>query len=198
MAIKKGEVAARVWRIDQDIKAAKDMCLMRRPEAMPSTTTRRPVKGDWVRVKIAPHDNEMVCLDLRWKKYDKDNKCGWKMTGEDRAQVLVTDAIGNFRLANPGSAKQSAMTPWKNWRYDDTVLVGIKEDVTNLKMDCEKMVFALYSSQTDIKDVSEEIQELHGQKAQGKLQELQDKISIADKRLEQVRVLKNRYDQVCR
>jgi len=198
MAIKKGEVAARIWRVEQDIQKAKAMCIMTRPEAMPSTTARQPVKGDWMRPKHA-QKKSMVCLPLRWKKFEDDAKCAWQMTAEDKAQVLVIQEAGSsFRLANPRDGRQSAMTSWENWRYDDTVLVGMKEEATNLKMDCEKVIFSLYSSQTDIKDVSEEIQELHGKTVQGKLQDLQDKISIADQRLEEVYDLKHRFDQVCR
>lgn len=198
MAIKKGEVAARVWKVEQDIKVTKDLCIMVRPEIKPATTERQPVKGDWVRPKRAPTDHARVCLPLRWKKFEDDDKCGWEMKAEDKAQVLVTDAAGKFRLSNPTTGKQSAMTAWENWTYDDTVFDGIKEDVINLKIDCEKVVFSLYSSQTDIKNVAEQLQELHGKEVQGQLRALQEKLKVADERLEKVHVLKSRYDQVCR
>jgi len=198
MAIKKGEVAASVYRVEKDIQAAKHMCIMDRPTAMPATTARQPVAGDWVRPKHNPQDHATLCLRLRWKKFEDDGKCGWEMNTEDKAQVLVTDAAGKFRLTNPRSGRESAMTPWKDWRFDDTVFTAIKETVTNLKTDCAKVMFSLYSSQTDIKDISVQIQELHGKDVPKKLQELQDKISVANERLDAVHDLKKRYDQTCR
>jgi len=218
-AIQKGAMAAKVWKVDQGIKAAKDVCVMRSPEErkggeriMPSLAERHPVKGDWVRPK---NNQSRTCLPLRWPKYEDDDRCGWEMKSEDKTQVLVIDATtSKFRLKNPTDGRPSSFETWENWNYDDTVLVGIKETVTNLKMDCEKVVFSLYSVQTDITDLSQEIDDLHA--AQGdtmlnahikshdkelqdqKFKELQSEINIANERLEQIHVLNTRYDQVCR
>merc|ERR1719478_1808272 len=107
------------------------------------------------------------------------------MDATGKAQVVATDNIGNFILANPTSGRQSLMTSWENWLYDDSVLVGMREDITNLKADCEKTVFSLYNIQTAIRDDSAQIQDLQGNDqttAQKKLQELQDHIQVASKR----------------
>merc|ERR1719482_2290922 len=58
MAIQKGQVAAKVWRVEQDIMAAKDMCIMTKPTTIPSTAARQPVKGDLVRPKKIPKQEE--------------------------------------------------------------------------------------------------------------------------------------------
>jgi len=206
-AIQKGAMAAKVWKVEQGIKAAKDVCIMRSPSNMPSLAERHPVKGDWVRTKSV---RSRVCLPLRWPKYEDDEKCGWEMKREDKTQVLVTDGTGKFRLANPTDGRQTSMESWENWHYDNTVLVGIKETVTNLKADCEKVVFSLYAIETDIRDTSQQIDDLH--MAQGdnmlnaqmksrevqKFKDLQDKINIANERLELIHVLNTRYNQVCR
>lgn len=199
VAIKKGEIASRVWKINHDIMAAKDLCVMPRPSAMPSTTERQPVVGDWVRTKNAP-SNHLVCLPLRRKKAEDSATCGWHMRPDERVKVVAIDQKGNFRLASPVDDRQSIWTPWKNWRYDETVLTGILEDVTNLKADCEKMVFAAYTSQADIKVTSQEIQELRekGDHMDKLHQDLQEKFATAQNRLEDIYILKRRYDQQCR
>lgn len=201
-AIKKGEVAAKVWKVERDIMAAKDLCIMRRPTSMPSTTDRQPVRGDLVRPKHVPKDHGTVCLPLRFKKFEDDAKCGWEMAPEDAARVWETDEKNSkFRLVVGENGRQSAMTPWQNWRYDDSVLTRDRKDIINLKTDCEKVVFSLYSIQTDIKDTSLQIQDLNGKKGDHtitsakKLEDLQDQIKIANERLEQIRVLKQRYDR---
>jgi len=207
-AIQKGAMAAKVWKVEQGITAAKDVRIMRSPINMPSLQRRHPVEGDWVRPKS---ERSRTCLTLRWPKYEDDEKCGWEMQRTDRTQVLAIDAgVGKFRLANPTDSRQSAMTSWENWRYDNSVLTGITETVTNLKADCEKVVFSLYSSQTDIRATSQEIEDWHA--AQGdqmlnaqmklrdlqKFKDLQDKVDVANERLEQIHVLNTRYDKVCR
>jgi len=225
LAIRKGEVAAKMWKAEQDIKSAKDMCAMPAPSYMPSTTQRQPVRGDWVRPKMQQglsdrplKPNSMVCLPLRWKKYEDDAKCGWQMPAKDKVQVLEVDGTtGKFRLKqlsdhSPGDHRQSGMTSWQNWQYDDSVRVGVLEKVTNLKADCEKAIFSLYSSQTDLQDTAEQLQDLSkkhdsqminapvqpDREDLQKLQELENKIGVANERLEQVRVLKKRYLQTCR
>lgn len=215
-AVRKGEVAAKVWtkvyQVEQDIKAAKDVCIMSKPRNMPSTTQRHPVEGDWVRPKsVLTKDKKRVCLPLRWKKYEDDATCGWQMQTDDKAKVLVTDGKGMFRLADPRNARESAMESWENWQYDNSVLVGMMEKITNLKADCEKVVFSLYTSQTDINDTSEQIKDLHDEeKSVGminaemksqelkKFKELQEKIDIANDRLGQLNTLKERYERTCR
>jgi len=225
LAIRKGEVAAKMWKAEQDIKSAKDMCAMPAPTSMPSTTQRQPVRGDWVRPKMQQglsdrllKPDSRVCLPLRWKKFEDDAKCGWQMPAKEKVQVLEVDATTQkFRLKqlsdhSSGDHRQSDMTSWQNWEYDDSVLVGVLEKVTNLKADCEKAIFSLYSSQTDLQDTNEELQDLskkHGshminapieddREDLQKLQELEKKIDVANERLEQVRVLKKRYLQTCR
>lgn len=211
-AIQKGAMAAKVWKVEQGIKAAKDVCIMRSPNDMPSLAKRHPVEGDRVRTKS---HRSRVCLPLRWPKYEDDDACGWEMKKEDTAQVLVTDpTTSKFRLTNPTDGRPSSFESWENWHYDHTVLAGIKETVTNLKADCEKVVFSLYSIQTAIRDTSQQIDDLHA--AQGdvmlnaqmkshdkelqdqKFKQLQSDITIADERLEQIHVLNTRYNQVCR
>lgn len=225
LAIRKGEVAATMWKAEQDIKSAKDMCAMPAPSSMPSTTQRQPVRGDWVRPKMQQglsdrllKPDSRVCLPLRWKKYEDDAKCGWQLPAKEKVQVLEVDATTQkFRLKqlsdhSPGDHRQSDMTSWQNWEYDESVLVGVLEKVTNLKADCEKAIFSLYSSQTDLQDTAEELQDLskkHDSQMINapiepqredlqKLQELEKKIGVANERLEQVRVLKKRYLQTCR
>lgn len=251
VAVRKGEVAAKAWKVEQDISAAKYMCMMPHPRNMPSTAERQPVKGDLVRPqnvsfpivvpKMVPHvmqggddqlhnsvamdviheisiDHTKVCLPLRWKKDEDSVKCGWKMKNDDKAEVVETDGKGGkFRLSNPTTHRPSAMTSWANWRYDNTVLVGIMEDVTNLKADCEKAVFSLYSIQTDIRDTTQELEDLPREVGNEmvnspmtsaqvasrsehlhKLDLLQGKLDIANERLQQVWTLKKRYDTVMR
>jgi hypothetical protein len=204
----KGKLASQVWKVEQDILAARDMCIMNRPGTVPSTRHRLPRKDDWVRPQKVPKGQSIICLPLRFKKYEEmvDDKCEWAMNAGDKVQVVTTDGIGNFILANPGNGRQSLMTPWEKWRYDDSVLDGMKTEVIDLKTDCEKTMFSLYSVQTAVKDTYHLLNEaqLVNQKgdelrrSQTQLRTLQEHLKVAHERLQEVHDLKESYDRVCR